>query len=154
MTAYKTKTLTSNAHFNKLVFALAFALFSSMVSAHDLRTAAPEDARVYFIGLADGDTVSSPLVVRFGLNGMGVAPAGVKQEHTGHHHLLLNLKTLPSLGAPLPSSENVIHFGKGQTETTIELPKGEHSLQLLLGNHFHVPHNPPVMSDKITIVVE
>ena len=148
------KTPFSRNQLATLIFATVFMLFASAVNAHDLRTAAPEDARVYFIGLEDGDTVSSPVVVRFGLSGMGVAPAGVEQEHTGHHHLLLNLKVLPSLGAPLPSSENVIHFGKGQTETTLKLEKGTHTLQLLLGNHYHVPHNPPVMSEKITITVK
>ncbi|MBX2847758.1 MAG: DUF4399 domain-containing protein [Acidiferrobacterales bacterium] len=133
---------------------LVLTLFNFVVSATDLRTEAPEGASVYFIGLQDGDTVSSPVLVRFGLSAMGVAPAGVEKEHTGHHHLLVNLDEMPNMEMPLPSTENVVHFGKGQTETSLDLTTGTHTLQLLLGNHFHVPHNPPVMSEKITITVD
>jgi len=115
---------------------------------------APPEARVYFITPSDGDVVSSPVDVRFGLSGMGIAPAGVERPKTGHHHLLVNLETLPTPGLPLPADENHRHFGGGQTETSVELAPGTHSLQLLLGDHNHVPHNPPVMSEKITITVE
>lgn len=114
----------------------------------------PEGAALYFIGLADGSHVESPLLVRFGLRGMGVAPAGVEAGTTGHHHLLLDLETLPALDQPLPKSEQVLHFGGGQTEAEITLSPGPHTLQLLLGNHLHVPHDPPVMSPKITVIVD
>ena len=114
---------------------------------------APEGARVYFITPADGALIDGPVKIRFGLSGMGVAPAGVERQHTGHHHLLINLDTLPPLDQSLPASDQVVHFGAGQTETTLELPPGQHRLQLLLGDHLHIPHNPPVLSDTITITV-
>ncbi|MCG8596147.1 MAG: DUF4399 domain-containing protein [Kiloniellales bacterium] len=133
-----------------LALALGLALFALPGLAGE--TAAPAGAKVYFIGLADGDTVSSPLVVRFGLSGMGVAPAGIEKEGTGHHHLIVNAE-LPSLDEPIPEDENYRHFGGGQTEATIELPAGQHTLQLLLGDHNHIPHNPPVASERITITV-
>jgi hypothetical protein len=117
------------------------------------RTPAPEGAELYFISPANGAVVSSPVTVKFGLRGMGVAPAGVDMPGTGHHHLLINLDALPPLDQPLPATDQVKHFGKGQTETTLELPAGTHSLQLLMGNHFHVPHDPVVVSDRITITV-
>ena len=85
---------------------------------------------------------------------MQVAPAGVEQDAAGHHHLLIDMADLPSMTMPLPASDQLIHFGKGQTETTIDLAKGEHTLQLVLGNHLHIPHDPPVISSKITITVE
>jgi len=119
-------------------------------------TPAPAGAEVYFITPQDGATVSSPVTVRFGLKGMGVAPAGVEKEKTGHHHLLIDAET-PSgdaLNEPLPADDHHKHFGGGQTETTIELAPGTHTLQLLLGDWSHIPHNPPVMSPKITITVE
>jgi len=109
---------------------------------------------LYFVSLKDGDVVSSPLRVVFGLRGMGVAPAGVDAKNSGHHHLLIDVDELPDLTAPLPATDNVRHFGGGQTETSIELPPGEHTLQLLLGNFIHVPHSPPVMSPKITVTVQ
>ncbi|MCB9724971.1 MAG: DUF4399 domain-containing protein [Spirochaetaceae bacterium] len=117
------------------------------------RTPAPPDARVYFITPTDGETVTSPVVVRFGLTGMGVAPAGVAKESTGHHHLVIDAE-LPPSGLPVPSSEHYRHFGGGQTEVTLELAPGEHTLQLLLGDQNHVPHDPPVASKRITIRVE
>ena len=110
-------------------------------------------AKLYFIDLADGDTVDSPMTVRFGLSGMGVAPAGTEKEGTGHHHLIVNTD-LPSLDEPIPSDENHLHFGAGQTETKLDLPRGPHTLQLLLGDHNHIPHDPPVTSEKITITVK
>jgi hypothetical protein len=117
------------------------------------RTPAPEGARVYFIGLADGAVVASPLVVRFGLMGMGVAPAGVQQVGTGHHHLLIDTELAdPSL--PVPSDENHRHFGGGQTEVVVELSPGKHTLQLVLGDHLHVPHEPPVVSERIAVTVK
>ncbi len=115
---------------------------------------APEGAKVYFIEPADGATVPATFTVKFGLTGMGVAPAGTDREHTGHHHILINLETLPDLSKPLPANENIKHFGGGQTETVLTLEPGQHTLQLLLGDHNHIPHDKPVISEKITITVE
>ena len=119
------------------------------------RTPAPEDAKVYFIGLEDGDTVESPVRIHFGLKGIGVAPAGVEHDDTGHHHLLINKEDGEvDMDRPLPMTDDIRHFGGGQTETEVELAPGEHSLQLLLGDHLHIPHDPPVKSERITITVE
>ena len=124
-------------------------------------TASPPGATSYFVNLADGDVVASPLKVVFGLSGMGVAPAGIEAENTGHHHLLIDR---PPLGQGedgaeefdngLIADEQNLHFGKGQTETVIELAPGRHTLQLVLGDANHVPHDPPVTSAVITITVE
>lgn len=119
------------------------------------RTVAPAGASVYIISPADSDTLAAgEVTVRFGLVGMGVAPAGVDFVETGHHHLLLNVETLPPMDLPLPNDANHLHFGNGQTETTLELPSGTHTLQLLLGDRLHIPHDPPVISEKITVTVE
>ncbi|MCG8392858.1 MAG: DUF4399 domain-containing protein [Pseudomonadales bacterium] len=118
------------------------------------RSPAPEGAKVFFVAPADGDTVSNPVTVEFGLEGMEVVPAGTEEDNSGHHHLLIDLDTLPDMNMPLPSTDQVVHFGKGQTATTLELEPGEHTLQLLLGDYRHVPHEPAVMSEKITITVE
>nr|WP_239025504.1 DUF4399 domain-containing protein [Roseibacterium persicicum] len=122
---------------------------------------APEGAQVYFIGLADGDTVTAPVTVRFGLSGMGVAPAGTDAANTGHHHLLVNRPPLgegpdgaDELLYGLPADDNHRHFGGGQTEVTLDLPPGSHTLQLVLGDMNHVPHSPPVVSPVITITVQ
>ena len=94
------------------------------------------------------------MVVRFGLQGMGVAPARVENDKTGHHHLLVNLTELPAMDQPIPADDNHVHFGGGQTETSIELEPGTHTLQLLVGDHNHIPHDPPIVSEMITITVE
>lgn len=117
-------------------------------------TPAPTGASLYFISPQDGDTLRGEVLVRFGLRGMGVAPAGINLEGTGHHHLLINLDGPPPLDQPIPADEQHVHFGKGQTETTISLPPGTHSLQLILGDYLHRPHQPPVLSEKIRITVE
>ena len=117
-------------------------------------TKAPAGAEVYIISPSDGATVGQDVTVRFGLKGMGVAPAGTDAPDTGHHHLLVDVAELPGLDAPLPATDNIRHFGKGQTETQISLPPGQHTLQLLLGDQNHVPHQPPVLSEKITITVQ
>ena len=117
------------------------------------RSAAPKDAELYFIWPQDGATVKSPVTVRFGLRGMGVAPAGVAMENTGHHHLLIDAE-LPPQDMPVPADANHVHFGKGQTEAAVTLAPGRHRLQLLLGDHRHIPHDPPVASKPITITVE
>lgn len=137
----------------RLSIALVAALISLSVHAAG-PSPAPQGAAVYFITPTDGQQVSSPVTIRFGLQGMGVAPAGVERQHTGHHHLLINMDTLPPLNQPLPATDQIVHFGGGQTETSIALPPGEHRLQLLLGDHFHIPHNPPVLSETITITVQ
>jgi len=133
---------------------LAAVTLAAPVMAETPRKAAPAGAAVYFIEPANGATVSGPVNVRFGLKGMGVAPAGVDVADTGHHHLLVDVTELPGLDAPLPATDNIRHFGKGQTETQITLPPGQHSLQLLLGDKNHIPHQPPVLSEKITITVK
>lgn len=116
--------------------------------------AADDTPQVYFVSPVDGATVTSPVTVVFGLRGMGVAPAGVDRQDTGHHHLLVDVARLPDLKLPVPADANHLHFGGGQTETTIELTPGIHTLQLLLGDKSHIPHPEPVISEKITITVE
>jgi hypothetical protein len=131
---------------------IAAAMFSVAAMAMD-KSPAAEGAKVYFVSPANGDTVESPVKVVFGLSNMGVAPAGVDKEHTGHHHLIINAP-LPDMNLPIPADDNYKHFGKGQTETSIELPPGKHTLQLLLGNFIHVPHADPVVSEVIEITVK
>ncbi|MEM7745473.1 MAG: DUF4399 domain-containing protein [Pseudomonadota bacterium] len=133
--------------------AVAAIVIAGSASAGE--TPAPEGAAVYFIGLEDGATVSNPVTIRFGLAGMGVAPAGHDQKKTGHHHLIINEAIEgEELDYPIPADDNHIHFGGGQTEVTLDLPAGTHTLQLVLGDWSHIPHNPPVMSDRITVTVE
>jgi hypothetical protein len=136
----------------------AFALFALFAVASAAPAAAqtpsPEGARVYFINLKDGAEVDSPFLVQFGLSGMGVAPAGVEKPNTGHHHLLIDATLTPEqLKEPIPADNNHKHFGGGQTEAMVTLPKGQHTLQLVLGDWTHIPHAPPVMSEPITITV-
>jgi hypothetical protein len=130
----------------------AVALIATAVYAQE-RTPAPAGAEVYIISPKDGASVKSPVTVVFGLKGMGVAPAGVKFESSGHHHLLIDTDVPADLNAPLPTTDQLKHFGKGQTEASVELAPGRHTLQLVLGDQNHTPHNPPVMSKKITITV-
>ena len=111
-------------------------------------------AEVYFISPTDGEVIGTEVTVRFGLRGMGVTAAGFEAPNTGHHHLLIDMTQLPDLTLPLPKTEQSRHFGGGQTETVIQLSPGKHTLQLVLGNHLHVPHDPPLISAKITVVVE
>jgi hypothetical protein len=115
-------------------------------------TPSPAGAAVYFIGLKAGDTLPPKATIRFGLRGMGVAPAGSDRENSGHHHLLIDTE-LPPLDQPIPNDFNHLHFGTGQTEADVSLPPGEHTLQLLLGDKTHIPHSPPVMSDLIRVRV-
>lgn len=136
--------------------AIAFlgALFvaTGISNAQDLSTPSAEGASVYIVSPKDGETVPKTFTVVFGLKGMGIAPAGVEKEHTGHHHLLVDKTELPAPN--LPMGTDVKHFGKGQTETSVTLEPGKHTLQLILGNHLHVPHNPQVVSELITVTVE
>ena len=110
-------------------------------------------AEVFIISPKNGAKVSSPVEVIFGLKGMGIAPAGVNFPNSGHHHLLINLNELPDLKSGIPADANHLHFGKGQTQALIELDPGEHTLQLLLGDWMHVPHEVPVVSEKVKIFV-
>jgi hypothetical protein len=118
------------------------------------RTASPAGAKLYIVAPASGATVKSPVTVVFGLSGMGIAPAGVQFENAGHHHLLIDAAVPANLGLPLPATDNIKHFGKGQTEASIELKPGTHTLQLVLGDHNHIPFNPVVASAQITITVQ
>lgn len=115
-------------------------------------TPAARNAQVYFHYPRDGGRTAQRFTVRIGLKEMGVAPAGIARQYTGHHHLLVDVAT-PPLDQPIPSDYNHIHLGNGQTEVVLTLPPGRHTLQLLLGDHNHAPHNPPVISKKITIHV-
>jgi len=117
------------------------------------RKAAPEGATVYFITPADGDVITGPVTVKFGLTGMGVAPAGMKKEKTGHHHILVDAP-LPNLGLPVPNDDHYRHFGGGQTETVLDLKPGKHTLQLLVADELHVAHDPAIASKQITITVK
>jgi hypothetical protein len=133
---------------------LAIAVFGAAPALAE-RTSAPEGAAAYIVSPADGAVVSNPVTIVFGLRGMGVAPAGVDVQNTGHHHLILNVAPdAIDFDNPLPADDSHVHFGGGQTEVTRELPPGEHSIWLLLGDLNHIPHAPPVMSEPITIVVE
>ena len=123
------------------------------------RQPSPKGAKVMIILPHDGKTVKGPVRVAFGIKGMGVCPAGLvlpdgkPKENTGHHHLLVDSEKMPSLGLPLVASKTLLHFGGGQTETTLDLPPGKHTLQLVFADYAHIPHNPPVVSKKITITV-
>ena len=118
------------------------------------RTPAPAGAGVYIISPKNGAIVHNPVLVQFGLKGMGVAPAGTKYDNTGHHHLLIDTDPPSDLSTPLPATDKIAHFGKGQTETTLNLTPGKHTLQMVLADANHVPHSPPVISQKITITVK
>jgi hypothetical protein len=124
------------------------------VWAQSVNQPAPADARAYILWPSDGAVIEGgKFWVRMGLSGMGVAPAGVAKTDTGHHHLLIDTD-LPPMDEPIPSNRNHLHFGGGQTEARLELPPGRHTLQMLLGDQEHIPHNPPIMSKKITITVK
>ena len=112
------------------------------------------EQKVFFINPSDGDVVTSPVAIKFGVTGMEIVPAGIDRPESGHHHLLVNVDELPNMKMPIPADINHLHVGKGQTEPTIELPKGKHTLQLLLGNYLHVPHSTPLISKKIEIIVK
>ena len=136
-----------------LTVALIGTGLAGLAIADAKRTPSPVGAEVYFIAPQDGATVSSPVTVKFGLKGMGIAPAGIVFDNSGHHHLIVDAE-LPPVGAPIPTDAQHVHFGKGQSETTLELKPGKHTLQLLLGDFAHTPHDPVVASKKITITVK
>jgi Domain of unknown function (DUF4399) len=133
--------------------ALALAGAGLTAQAQD-RTPSPAGAKVYIISPKDGEKVTGPVTVKFGVKGMAVVPAGTKQDNSGHHHLLIDTDVPSDLSLPLPSvPDKVVHFGKGQTETTVTLPPGKHTLQLVFADANHIPHNPAVISKKITVTV-
>lgn len=138
----------------KAISCVVLALVSMQITSTAMaRTAAPANAEVYVIWPADGTTIhGGKFWVRMGLRNMGVAPKGTDIPNTGHHHILIDT-ALPSMEEPIPSDRNHLHFGAGETEARIELPPGKHTLQLLLGDKDHAPHNPPVYSKKITVIV-
>ncbi|MFQ5773088.1 MAG: DUF4399 domain-containing protein [Kiloniellaceae bacterium] len=116
-------------------------------------TPAPPGAKVWIIWPKDGEIIhGGKLWVRMGARNIGVAPAGVIKPKTGHHHLIIDAE-LPPFDEDIPADKNHLHFGGGQTEARIELSPGRHTLQLLMGDHDHIPHNPPLYSGRITVVV-
>ncbi|MFK7891926.1 MAG: DUF4399 domain-containing protein [Granulosicoccus sp.] len=142
-----------NKKLSVLMAATALIVGGAVATAQDLPVSpSPEGASVYFVSPNDGDTVGTEFTVIFGLKGMGIAPAGIDAKHTGHHHLLVNQESLPEPGKPMGNPP--LHFGSGQTETTLTLEPGTHTLQLILGDHLHIPHDPVVASEKITITVK
>jgi len=130
---------------------LFILIISTSLNALELSTGA-SNASVYFISPDDEESIAEKVIVRFGLENFGVAPAGINMAQTGHHHLIIDTN-LPPLDQPIPADENHIHFGKGQTEIELKLSKGTHTLQLLLGDFRHIPHNPPIYSKRITVQV-
>ena len=139
------------------VIALAATLVSTAACAQSdywPRTESPPGAVAYIISPSNGEVVASPVKVQFGLSGIGVAPAGTDYPDTGHHHLLIN-RAIDKMNAPLPSGEpDLLHFGGGQTEVLVTLEPGQYTLQMILGDQDHVPHDPPVMSEKVSITVK
>lgn len=139
---------------NRLVLALGVCLLAGFSIAAD-RTAPPPGAEAYLIEPHDGAKVHNPVTVKFGLKGAGIAPAGVKFDNTGHHHLLVDTEVNQvQLDAPMPATDKLLHFGKGQSETTLTLPPGKHTLQLVFADYLHQSFDPPLVSKKITITVE
>jgi len=139
---------------NRLLLALGIACIATLAVAQERSAPAP-NAEVYIISPSNGATVHGPVTVRFGLKGMGVAPAGVKFDNTGHHHLLIDTDLNDvKLDAPLPATDKIVHFGKGQTETTLTLAPGKHTLELLFADYLHNSFDPPLHSKKITITVK
>ena len=128
----------------KIIGIILFTFTSLMISSQP---------KVYFINIEDGDSLESPFLVQFGLSNMGIAPAGIDKENTGHHHLLIDVEDI-NFNMPIPSSSNHIHFGGGQTEALLTLSPGEHKLRLLMGNYLHIPHEKPLISKEITIIVK
>jgi hypothetical protein len=132
---------------------LAAPLVAPLAIAQE-RSPSPPGAKVFIISPKNGATVHNPVVVKFGLTGMVIAPAGTKTENSGHHHLLIDTDPPADMSVPLPNvPDKIVHFGKGQTETSLTLTPGKHTLQLLFADAYHIPHNPPVISKKITITV-
>jgi Domain of unknown function (DUF4399) len=135
--------------------AVAFLALSPVVSTPAVagETPSPPGARVWIIWPKDGEIITGgKLWVRMGAKGIGIAPAGVIKKNTGHQHLIID-RPLPPFDEDIPADKNHLHFGGGQTEARIELPPGKHTLQLLLGDFDHIPHDPPLYSQRITVIV-
>lgn len=132
---------------------LAVASISALSLPAFAQSPAPAGAKVFFIAPANGAEITGPVAVKMGIEGMEISPAGVERPNSGHHHILIDTP-LKDPKSPLPADDNHRHFGKGQTEATLELKPGKHTLQLVLGDHNHAPHSPPVVSEVITITVK
>lgn len=155
MLARETRQGDSHDNFQTDSACVAGAFAIAGVNAASAQTSSPAGAKVYFINLKDGATVTSPFLMQFGLAGMGIAPAGVEKPNTGHHHLLVDTTlTAEEMKGAIPADDTHKHFGTGQTETMVTLPKGKHTLQLVLGDWSHIPHTTPVVSETITITVQ
>lgn len=139
---------------HRVVAAIAVSVgLAFTVNAAQAQTPVPSDAQVYFIWPKDGQIINGgKMWLRMGARNVGIAPAGVDTPTTGHHHLVIDSE-IPPLDEPIPNDPNHLHFGAGQTEVRLEFPPGEHTLQLLMGDAAHVPHNPPLTSERITIIV-
>jgi hypothetical protein len=137
-----------------LIIGSLLAVLTGVVLAQITRTKAPEGASVYILSPKNNDTVGRTFTVQFGLKGMGVAPAGVNHPNTGHHHLLIDTAQVPNMSLPLPASDTVRHFGGGQTEVDLTLTPGKHTLQLVFADYLHIPHEKPIVSEKITVTVK
>jgi hypothetical protein len=138
----------------RFVLASGVCLLAALAVAAD-RMTPPAGAEVYFIAPHNGETLHGPIIVRFGLKGLGVAPAGIKFDNTGHHHLLVDTDFSElKLDAPMPATDKILHFGKGQTETSLTLTPGKHTLELVFADYLHTSFDPPLHSKKITITVE
>jgi hypothetical protein len=139
---------------SRLLLALGVCLMAALAVAAD-RLAPPAGAEVYFIAPQNGAKLHSPVTIKFGLKGMGIAPAGIKFDNTGHHHLLVDTDLSEvKLDSPMPATDKIVHFGKGQTETTLTLTPGKHTLQLVFADYLHQSFDPPLTSKKITITVD
>ena len=139
---------------NNFLFILSFLLIFFPNKNSFTESLSSNDATVYIIEPKNNQNVTNPVKIKFGIQGMSLSPAGINRELSGHHHLLIDVDNFPDLKKPIPSDKNHLHFGKGQTETIINLKQGKHTLQLLLGDYLHIPHKDPVYSQKITIYVE
>jgi hypothetical protein len=139
---------------SRLLLALSVCLMAAFAVAAD-RMAPPAGAEVYFIAPQNGAKLHSPVTIKFGLKGMGIAPAGIKFDNTGHHHLLIDTDLSEvNLDAPMPATDKIVHFGKGQTETALTLTPGKHTLQLIFADYLHQSFDPPLTSKKITVTVD
>ena len=137
-----------------IIFAAAIALFCAPLSTH--AADAPKQApHAFFVDIKNGNTVTSPVKIKFGIDGMEIAPAGTDKPNTGHFHLLIDTSlTAEQKKLPIPKDDQHLHFGKGQTEATVDLKPGKHTLQIVMGDGNHMLHNPSVMSDIITVTVK
>jgi hypothetical protein len=135
------------------IFAVLALILASTIALGQERMAPASGAEVYIISPKNGAKIKGPVVVLFGLKGMGIAPAGVKFDNTGHHHLLVDMDVPADLNVPMPATDKLLHFGKGQTQTSLTLAPGKHTLQLIFADLNHMAFNPPLVSKKITVTV-